>query len=155
MARRATKRKDAILIYPDDAKEFAGIMDITWQSLGRNAVDKTTKQYWFSKLQHLPMGDVSNLFDKWLMTEKELPTVNDILHMAKPREFHKALPAPRSEEVVRAGLDRIAKTVSNGLKPKKDMKAWAKKILDTPANYSDIAIRFAKEALEIKDEAAA
>lgn len=143
------------MIYPDDAKEFAGIMDIVWQSLGRNAVDKTTKQYWFSKLQHLPMGEVSSLFDKWLITEKELPTVNDILHMAKPREFHKALPAPRNEEVSREGMARINEVVSKTLRPKKDMKAWAKKIIETPNSYSDIAIRFAKEALEIKDEVSA
>lgn len=143
------------MIYPDDAKEFAGIMDITWQSLGRNAVDKTTKQYWFSKLQHLPMGDVVNLFDKWLMTEKELPTVNDILHMTKPIEFHKALPAPRSEVAIKKNLNRISQTVSNGLNPKKDYRAWAKEILKNPKNYPDIAVRFAKEALEIKDEVAA
>jgi len=143
------------LIYPDDAKEFSGIMDIVWQSLGRNTVDKTTKQYWFSKLQHLPMGEVSNLFDSWLMTEKELPTVNDIMHMAKPREYHKALPAPRNEEVSREGLAKINQVVADGVKPKKDMKAWAKRILATPKNYPDIAIRFAKEALEIKDEVTA
>lgn len=135
------------MIYPDDAKEFAGIMDITWQSLGRNAVDKTTKQYWFVKLQHLPMGDVSNLFDKWLMTEKELPTVNDILNMAKPREFYKALPAPKSEEAIKEGLDRINQAVSNGIKPKKDYRAWAKEILENPKQYPDIAVRFAKDAL--------
>jgi len=138
------------LIYPDDAKEFAGIMDITWQSLGRNAVDKTTKQYWFAKLQHLPMGDVSNLFDKWLMTEKDLPTVNDILNMAKPREFYKALPASRSEEAIKEGLDRINQVVSNGLKPKKDYRAWAKEILKDPKKYPDIAVRFAKEALYVE-----
>ena len=126
-------------------------MDIVWQSLGRNVIDKTTKQYWFAKLQHLTMGEVSNLFDKWLVAEKELPTVNDILHMAKPREFHKALPAPRNEEVAKDGLERIAKTVSQGMKAKVDMKAWARKILANPEGREMIAIRFAKEALEIKD----
>ena len=130
-------------------------MDIVWQSLGRNTVDKTTKQYWFSKLQHLQMGEVSNLFDSWLMTEKELPTVNDIMHMAKPREYHKALPAPRNEEVSREGLAKINQVVADSVKPKKDMKAWAKRILATPKNYPDIAIRFAKQALEIKDEVTA
>jgi hypothetical protein len=98
---------------------------------------------------------VSNLFDKWLVTEKELPTVNDIMHMAKPREYHKALPAPRNEEVSREGLAKINQVVADSVKPKKDMKAWAKRILATPKNYPDIAIRFAKEALEIKDEVTA
>ena len=133
--------------YPDDAKEFSGVLDITWQSLGRNHLDKTTKQYWFSKLQHLPMGEVSAVFDKWLMTEKELPTVNDILQMVKPREFHKSLPAPRNEEVSKEGLAKINKVVSESVKPKRDMKAWARRILETPKNYPDIAVRFAKEAL--------
>ena len=131
------------------------MLDIVWQSLGRNPVDKTTKQYWFAKLQHLPIGEVGSLFDKWLITEKELPTVNDILHMAKPRDFHKALPAPRNEEVSREGMARINQVVSNTLKPKKDFRKWAKDILANPKNYPDISLRFAKEALEIKDEATA
>jgi hypothetical protein len=138
------------LIYPDDAKEFSGVMDIVWQSLGRNVIDKNTKQYWFGKLQHLPMGDVSGLFDKWLMTEKELPTVNDILHMAKPREFHKALAAPRNEEVAQAGLKKIEQVVATGLKGKKDYKGWARQIIGNPSAYPDISLRYAQEAIAAK-----
>jgi len=147
------------LIYPDDAKEFAGIMDIVWQSLGRNPVDKTTKQYWFAKLQHLPMGDVSNAFDNFLMTksagDKELPTIKDILHIAKPREFNKALTSQRSEEATKDGLARIAQAVSEGIKPKKDYRAWAKEILQNQKQYPDIAVRFAKEAIGIKEDVTA
>jgi hypothetical protein len=51
------------MIYPDDAKEFSTLMDVTWQSLGRNYVDKPTKQYWFGKLQKYPLGAVANSFD--------------------------------------------------------------------------------------------
>jgi hypothetical protein len=138
------------LIYPDDAKEFSGVMDIVWQSLGRNVIDKNTKQYWFSKLQHLPMGDVSGLFDKWLMTEKELPTVNDILHMAKPRIFNTALAAPRNEEVSREGLKKIEQIVSVSVKKQKDYRSWAKDILANPSAYPDISLRYAREAIASK-----
>lgn len=139
------------MIYPDDAKEFSGVMDIVWQSLGRNILEKKTKQYWFSKLQHLAMGDVSNVFDKWLMTEKELPTVNDILHMAKPREFNKALPGPRNEIASRDGLKRIEAIVEQSIKAKTDYKAWARRIIANPKNYPDISLRYAKEALELRN----
>jgi hypothetical protein len=137
------------LIYPDDAKEFSGIIDVVWQSLGRNSVDKTTKQYWFSKLQHLPMGDVSALFDKWLLTEKELPTINDILHMAKPRDYYKQLPAPKNMESSIEGLKKMEKAISQVSK-KTDMRHWAKVIIANPKNYPDISLKLAREAMGVK-----
>ncbi len=57
---------------------------------------------------------------------------------------YKALPKPiMSEEKV----NEIHEKLSEFTSPKRDMKAWAKKILDNPKAYPDISVRFAKEAL--------
>jgi hypothetical protein len=62
---------------------------------------------------------------------------------------YKALPKPKlSDEQVNEIHNKLAKFTS----PKRDYKAWAKKILDNPSQYPDISVRFAKEALEIKDD---
>lgn len=137
------------MIYPDDAKAFSTIMDVTWQSFHRNAVDKQTKQYWFSKLQHLPLGDVERAFDEWIMNAGDkLPTIPDIIKQCKPKqEFYKALAAPRTDEVSQAGLEKINNLVAETMKPKTDHKAWAKKILANPEVCADIAVKMAKEAV--------
>lgn len=130
-------------------------MDVTWQSLHRNAVDKTTKQYWFGKLQHLSLGDVTQAFDSWLMTSSELPTLQDIIKQCRPKEdFYKAIGKVRDEEIDKAGLKEIENFVSANLKPKRDKRAWAKKILANPKDYPYISVKFAKESLNMQEETA-
>lgn len=59
---------------------------------------------------------------------------------------YKALPKPAmSEEKVNEIHEKLAQFTS----PKRDMKAWAKKILDNQKAYPDISVRFAKEALGV------
>ena len=123
-------------------------MDVTWQSFHRNAVDKQTKQYWFSKLQHLALGDVERAFDEWIMNAGDkLPTIPDIIKQCKPKQdFYKALGAPRDEEKCQEGLAKISKIVEENMKPKKDHKKWAREALENP-KASEVAIQRAKEAL--------
>ena len=136
------------MIYPDDAKEFSTLMDVTWQSLGRNYVDKPTKQYWFSKLQKYALGQVANSFDKWIMTSRELPTLDDIIKGCVVKDdFVKALPYKSNPEVSKEGLDKIAKVISQTIKPKTDYKAWAKRILANPQNFPASSVQAAKVAL--------
>jgi len=136
------------LIYPDDAKQFSIMMDVTWQSNHRNPVDKTTKRYWFDKLQHLPMGDLENAFDYWLLHNDELPAIKDIIALCKPQpQFNIALPKPKNDEISQAGVEKINKMIAETMKPKTDHKAWARKILANPEVCADIAVKMAKEAV--------
>lgn len=136
------------MIDPDDRTAFATIMDVTWQSFHRNPVDKQTKLYWFNKLLHLPLGDVSTAFDQWILSGGDkLPTIADIIKQCKPKQdFYKALPAPRADEVSQAGLEKIHKLVEENIKPKTDHKKWARDVLANPLS-SDTAIQRAKEAI--------
>jgi hypothetical protein len=139
------------LIYPDDAKEFSTLMDVTWQSLGRNYVDKPTKQYWFGKLQKYPLGSVANSFDNWLISSKELPTINDIIKGCTQRDdFVKALPHKRNPEVSKEGLDKIAQVIQDNIEPKTDYKAWANRILSNPKHFPEDSVKCAKEALRME-----
>lgn len=134
-----------------DKKEFWALLNITMELMNRPPLSKEAVITWWGHLQSYDLATVRAALDKWCDTESKSPTPSQIKDLCKPKdEFHKALPAPRNEEVSREGRARINELVVNTLKPKKDMKAWARKILDTPKNYPDIAIRFAKEALEIK-----
>lgn len=130
-----------------DKKDFASIMRVTWQTFGRNEPDKETMRYWFSKLESHELREVGNAFDNWIIHSKQLPTVKDILDLLKPKQQDfKALPRPQiSEEKVNEIHEKLAQFTS----PKRDMKAWAKKILDNPKAYPDISVRFAKEALGV------
>lgn len=128
-----------------DKKDFASIMRVTWQTFGRNEPDKETMRYWFSKLESNDLKQVGNAFDYWIIHSKQLPTVKDILELLKPKQQdYKALPKPKmTEDQLNQIHDKLSAFTSN----KRDMKAWAKKIIDNPSMYPDISLRFAKEAL--------
>jgi hypothetical protein len=138
------------LIYPDDAKDFSSIMDATWQSIGRNTVDKATKQYWFGKLQHLALGDVANAFDKYIMSGRDKPPqLTDILHAVKPVEFYKALPNHHDPEIRKEGVEKVNTMIADRANTERNYKAWADKIVANPDRSSYIAVRYAKEALRV------
>jgi len=64
---------------------------------------------------------------------------------------YKALPKPKvSDEQLAVIHDKMSAFTSK----KRDMKLWAKRIIENPKTYPDISLRIAKEALEIKDELA-
>lgn len=137
------------MIDPDDKNAFSTIMNVTWQSYHRNQPDKPTKLYWFTKLLHLSIGDVSVAFDYWIMHNREkLPTIPEILDLCKPKpQFNIALPKPKNDEVSKAGVDKINKVIAEGLKPVTDYKKWARVILANPEKCADIAVKMAKEAV--------
>lgn len=133
-----------------DKKDFASIMRVTWQTFGRNEPDKETMRYWFSKLESNDLKKVGNAFDYWIIHSKQLPTVKDILELLKPKQQdYKALPKPKmTEDQLNQIHDKLSAFTSN----KRDMKNWAKVILENKKNYSEISIRYANEALGVKND---
>ena len=139
--------------YPQDAKPFSTLMDVTWQSLGRNTVDKTTKQFWFSKLQKYDLNTVTNSFDKWLISSEQLPKIKDIVSGCVPKDdFYKALTHTPDVAMMQDGVKEIEHFIATNVEPKRDYKAWAHRALAEGSNKPLITINAAKIALGIKND---
>ena len=110
------------------------------------------KQVWAEELASISAERIKNA----LMHNYEYaPSCDQFkLQCKTPTQSHndyKALPKPKvSDEQLAVIHDKMSAFTSN----KRDMKAWAKKIIANPKAYPDISLRIAKEALEIKDELA-
>ncbi len=129
------------------------MMKITWQSYGRNGLDKETLRYWFDKLSAYDFDKVSYAFDEWLKSQKDLPTVTDILKLCQHKvTIFARLPSPLTKADNKRHADEVVKYVAEHIQPMKDKKQWArdlisgKKISDNPEK----AIPMAKAALEAK-----
>lgn len=149
MERRAVeKRRETILNYDDDAKQFAMMMKITWQSYGRNGLEKETMRYWYDKLSAYEFNAVSHAFDEWLKSQKDLPTVNEIIKLCQHKvTIYARIASPLALESNKRHADNVIAYVAKNIKPERDYRAWARKILASPKNYPDISIQYAKEAL--------
>jgi ABC-type Fe3+ transport system substrate-binding protein len=131
-----------------DKKQFWVMVNVSMDLTNHPPLTKESIVAWWHKLKHLEFTVVQAAFDKWLDSSTKPPTPKDILDLCKPKEeFHVALAAPRNEEVAKDGLKKIEQVVAAGMKGKKDLKAWARKIIDNPSAYPDISLRFANEAV--------
>ena len=138
------------MIYETDAKLFASIMKITWQSCGRTNLDKQTMAYWFNKLNGHDLNVVEKAFDTWLTNQSELPTIRDIIKLCQPNPtIFSRLPSPLAiAENHRRALE-VKEAVDKMTKKEMDCKAWARKILANPSHYPDISFKYATEALKV------
>lgn len=59
----------------------------------------------------------------------------------------KALPAPVSHEDNKIHADKLALFVHERLKPKKNYKAWAERILNNPKNFPESSVEAARKVL--------
>lgn len=138
--------------YDTDAKQFAVMMKITWQSYGRNGLDKETMRYWFDKLYDYEFNAVSHAFDEWLKSQKDLPTVNEIIKLCQHKvTIYARLPSPLSIADNKRHADEVVAFVENNIKPAQDKKQWARDLVSGKkvSNWYK-AVDFAKEALNAK-----
>ena len=127
------------------------MMKVTWQSFGRNNLDKDTMRYWFDKLSKHEFLAVENAFDEWIKSQKELPTVSDILKLCQHKvSIHARLPSPLAKEDSRQHSAEVMDYVAKNIKPKRDYRAWARKIIANPKAYPDISFKIATEAINAK-----
>jgi hypothetical protein len=128
------------------------MMRVTWQSYGRNGVERETLRYWFDKLIAYEFSAVSHAFDEWIKSQKDLPTVNEILKLCQHKvTIYARLPSPLALESNKRHADEVVAYVAKNIKPERDYKQWAsdlisgKKISKNP----EIAIPIAKAALNM------
>jgi hypothetical protein len=98
------------MIYENDAKEFAGIMYVTWANYGKGKPDRDTLRYWFDTLAIYDIDKVGNAFDAWIKKHNDkMPTIKDILDTLKPKpDYMTKLAKPKPDkEVARKHLAHI------------------------------------------------
>lgn len=133
-------------------KDFALMMRVTWANYGRNEPDKDTMRYWFGKLEAHDFNLVTKAFDDWIDTSRELPTIKDIQNACKPKPtIFARLPSPLAIAENHRHAVEVKQAVEKMVSGKRDMKAWAHKIIKNPKAYPDISLRFAKEALGVTE----
>lgn len=132
----------------NDKKEFALMMHIVCSNYNHKELDKETLRYWFSKLEKHDLPVVSGAFDSWIDTNKYMPTIKDIIDACKPKPtIFSRIASPLAIAENHRHAVEVKEAVAKMTKPKRDMKAWARKILESNKIYPDISIRYAKEAL--------
>lgn len=127
------------------------MMNIVMANYGRKPLDKEVLRFWFGKLEKHDLQTVSQAFDAWIDTQSDLPTIHDIAGLCKPKvTIHQRLASPLRVEENKKHIEEVKVQINNMTKPRKNMKAWAQKIMSSPSSYPDIAQRFAREALAVE-----
>ena len=144
---------ESILIYENDARNFSTMMKITWQSCGRNNLDKPTMAYWFNKLSHYEFIEVEKAFDNWLKSQSELPTIADILKLCQHKvTIHARLPSPLAIADNKRHASEVVKFINANLKKDKtDYLTWAKRMDKNPKDYDAKYVSEAREILRSRE----
>lgn len=140
------------MIYENDSKQFALMMKVTWQSYGRNGVDRDTLRYWFDKLVAHEFKDVSNAFDEWIKSQKELPAVSEIIKLCQHKVvIHARLPSPLAIESNKRHADEVVAYVAKNIKPVVDKKQWARDLISGKkiSKNPEVALPIARAALNM------
>jgi predicted transglutaminase-like cysteine proteinase len=135
-----------------DKIAFRDMMNSVTTIYNKQHLDKDTLRIWFSKLQRFDFPSICKAFDRWVDSEKKMPTPTDIISLCQVKfvEFAKlpkpAISAEHSKKYIE-NLHRVIAEVNAQLEKPKDMKEWARRILKNPNKYPAISAEFAKEAL--------
>jgi hypothetical protein len=138
----------------DQKGQFRDAMNLMMQTYNRAKPDADMLRLWWGKLEKYEIAEVFKAFDVWIDTKTVAPTPAEIIDLCR----HRVTIAPRLNSPVniehnRKQMEEVKREVAKFLEPKEDPKAWAKKILANPKQYPDISVRFAQEALGIKEPA--
>lgn len=137
-----------------DKIAFKQVMTITYDLFRRgDDLDVQTLRYWFSKLSKYDLQTVSGAFDRWIDSQSRMPTPKDIAELCRPLiPVTAALPRPVKTDAAIKQQEALQQIVKSTIKPKRDHKWWAREIIANPIGLPDIAIRFAREALNLDNQ---
>ena len=106
---------------------------------------------WWHLLSKYDYATVESALDSWVKTMSKPPTPNDIVNLCKPQvTIHARLPSPLAKEANQAYAKEVVEYVAAKTTKQRDMREWARKIVNNPKNYPDIALRYAQDALKAK-----
>lgn len=133
-------------------QRFNSIYGKHWADLWKDAQLDEVVNDWAEYLDGVNPYTMKDAIDHCANHLKFPPTLPEFKMICK--ELHKpavtkAIPRHYTEEELKRNQERVHEAVQT-LQPKRDMMAWAKRILENPKVRPDIAIRFAKEALSVE-----
>ena len=135
-----------------DKRNFMKLINSIMEMYSQPEVELSLMKVWFAKLQEFDFQTVCKAFNLYTSKNTSAPTPIDIIKFCpRPKQFT-AIEAPKMAlEDSKQHADQVVQFVAKTFKPSTDHKAWAKRILQNQKNYPAIAIRFAKEALELRN----
>jgi hypothetical protein len=131
-------------------KEFWSVMNVTMELCNRPPLSKEAVVVFWNILKKYEISTVRDALDSWVDSSSKAPTPHDILNLCKPvTPIYSAIERKHDKEANKQQAHKVAKLAHETFKPKSDMKAWAKTIIDNPKAYPDISLRYAREALGV------
>lgn len=140
----------------EDKAKFKNMLDTVMALYGKQSPDKDSIRVWWSKLSKYDFDIVSRAFNNYVEKYKIMPNVASIIDLCKVNPIRDYVPLPKYKSDPNKVQENRNKFNEAMMKfkamPKPEPKAWAKKIMANPGHYPELSVRFAKEALNYKEE---
>lgn len=140
----------------EDKVKFKNMLDTIMALYGKPSPDKDTIRVWWAKLSKYDFDIVTRAFNNYVDKYKVMPNIASILELCKVNPIKDYVPLPKfKSDPAKAEENRkkFKECLQNfAAMPKPEPKAWAKKIMLNPGHYSDLAVQYAREALNYKEK---
>jgi len=140
----------------EDKVKFKNMLDTVMALYGKPSPDKDTIRVWWAKLSKYDFDIVTRAFNNYVDKYKVMPNIASILELCKVNPIKDYVPLPKfKSDPAKAEENRkkFKECLQNfAAMPKPEPKAWAKKIMLNPGHYSDLAVQYAREALNYKEK---
>jgi len=140
----------------EDKVKFKNMLDTVMALYGKPSPDKDTIRVWWAKLSKYDFDIVTRAFNNYVDKYKVMPNIASILELCKVNPIKDYVPLPKfKSDPAKAEENRkkFKECLQNfAAMPKPEPKAWAKKIMLNPGHYSDLAVQYAREALNHKEK---
>lgn len=140
----------------EDKVKFKNMLDTIMALYGKPSPDKDTIRVWWAKLSKYDFDIVTRAFNNYVDKYKVMPNIASILELCKVNPIKDYVPLPKfKSDPAKAEENRkkFKECLQNfSAMPKPEPKAWAKKIMLNPGHYSDLAVQYAREALNHKEK---
>lgn len=139
-----------------DKAAFRNMLDTVMALYGKPSPDTDVVKVWWGKLNKYEFNTITRAFNNYVDKYKIMPSPASILDQCKtspiPNYVHQ-LSKSSDPEVLKSNREKFRQVISEFKNRKKpEPKDWAKKIINNPTKYPEIALRFAKEACHVRDE---
>lgn len=132
----------------NEAEKFKSMVTVLHQAFQRREPDRELLRLWWVKLAKFDINDIAMAMDSWIDSQDKMVTIHELMELCKPKvTIHARIASPLNIEANKRHADKLMATVNKLISPQRDHKAWARKILANPHGRPEIAIRFAKEAI--------